>query len=475
MEKRTLLAISLSLFILLAYNSMVSKSMPKKGSVLEPQVYDNKQVTENIRQPSPVEPIEQPLPSLPAADLKSFETDDFIIEFSNIGGTIKSIILKEFAQRLPITDLFVISEYADKPFVLDESDPGKVIYSHADRMRRITKTYFLPKNSNLFTLRIDVENLVSQSSPEKNYIKNFVIVIPKEYVDKHYAHDRNLLEYSISTGMDITRKDNAFNFSPKNNLEYPGQAEWYGFRDRYFCFIVKPEFKTEAQKIQYIDKERLAVGNIVELPSSSSENASYRYSIYFGPQNGEALKIYSMGFEKIVSFSNWGWLDAIAKFILMLLNAIHRILPSWGVSIILISIVIYLAMYPLTLNSMRSMKRMQALQPEMSKLREQYKNNPQRLNKEIMGLYKENKVNPFGGCLPVVFQMPIFVSLYQVLWRAVAFKGSKFLWIKDLSEPDRLFILPYNLPFLGNEVNILPFVMGVVMFFHQKMSTNNLI
>src|SRR3989338_10062875 len=152
MEKRTLLAISLSSFILLAYNSMVSKSMPKKGSVLEPQVYDNKQVTENIRQPSPVEPIEQPLPSLPAADLKSFETDDFIIEFSNIGGTIKSIILKEFAQQLPITDIFLISGYADKPFVLDESDPGKVIYSHADRMRRITKTYFLPKNSNLFTL-----------------------------------------------------------------------------------------------------------------------------------------------------------------------------------------------------------------------------------------------------------------------------------------------------------------------------------
>jgi len=120
------------------------------------------------------------------------------------------------------------------------------------------------------------------------------------------------------------------------------------------------------------------------------------------------------------------------------------------------------------------MKRMQALQPEITKIREQYKSNPQRLNKEIMGLYKTNSVNPMGGCLPMILQMPAFIALYQALWRTVAFKGAHFLWIKDLSQPDRLFTFPFTLPIVGNEFNILPIIMMIAMFFQQKASTKNM-
>jgi len=132
-------------------------------------------------------------------------------------------------------------------------------------------------------------------------------------------------------------------------------------------------------------------------------------------------------------------------------------------------------MYPLTLKGMLSMKRMQSLQPMIVKLKEKHKDSPQKMNKEMMELYKEHKVNPLGGCLPMLLQMPVFIGLYQVLWRSVSFKGAGFLWIKDLSEPDRLFLLPFSLPFLGNEFNVLPLVMVVVMFFQQKLSAKNMV
>jgi YidC/Oxa1 family membrane protein insertase len=119
---------------------------------------------------------------------------------------------------------------------------------------------------------------------------------------------------------------------------------------------------------------------------------------------------------------------------------------------------------------MRSMKEMQGLQPHIEELRKKYKDNTQKFNKEVMELYKEHKVNPFGGCLPLLLQMPIFFALYQTLMRSVVLRGAEFLWIKDLSEPDRLFLLPFNIPILGNEINILPIIMAIGMFAQQKIT-----
>jgi YidC/Oxa1 family membrane protein insertase len=120
---------------------------------------------------------------------------------------------------------------------------------------------------------------------------------------------------------------------------------------------------------------------------------------------------------------------------------------------------------------MRSMKEMQILQPKVEELRKAYKDNPQKMNKEIMELYREHKVNPMGGCLPLLLQMPIFFALYNALMRSVVLKGAKFLWIQDLSEPDRLIVLSKSLPLLGNELNILPIIMALGMFVQQKISS----
>ena len=114
------------------------------------------------------------------------------------------------------------------------------------------------------------------------------------------------------------------------------------------------------------------------------------------------------------------------------------------------------------------MKEMQALQPHIEELRKLYKDNPQRLNKEIMELYRQHKVNPLGGCLPLILQMPIFIALWQAFQRSIVLKGASFLWIKDLSEPDRLFTITANFPI--KDVNILPILTAILMLIQQKIS-----
>jgi YidC/Oxa1 family membrane protein insertase len=118
---------------------------------------------------------------------------------------------------------------------------------------------------------------------------------------------------------------------------------------------------------------------------------------------------------------------------------------------------------------------MQEVQPKIKALQERYKNDPQKLNTEMVEIYRREKINPFGGCLPFLIQMPFFMALYQILWRAQYFQGQGFLWIKDLSQPDRLIIFPFYLPLMGNEFNILPILTGSIMFLQQKISSKNII
>jgi YidC/Oxa1 family membrane protein insertase len=269
----------------------------------------------------------------------------------------------------------------------------------------------------------------------------------------------------------VIRKDNAIDFAAKENKNQLGEVSWIGYRDRYFCFVLKPKFKIEKFSVTAQDPKNL----FINVFSSEKSLNNFDASIYIGPQKINVLTAYNQGFENIMVFSNWGILDIFAKMIYFFVHFLYGILKSWGFAILVLGFSLYVVTYPLTAKSMASMRKMQALQPKMKSLQEKYKNDPQRLNQEMMELYKENKVNPFGGCLPMLLQMPIFYGLYQVLWRSVDFKGANFFWIKDLSLPDRLATLPWALPFFGNEVNILPLLMAIIMFFQQKFTSKNMV
>jgi YidC/Oxa1 family membrane protein insertase len=239
-------------------------------------------------------------------------------------------------------------------------------------------------------------------------------------------------------------------------------VNWLGLRDRYFCVLFRPDFVAPGYFIRANQDKSIDLGLYSSIPTNHVQAL-----MFIGPQDAQILSQANAGWEQIINF---GTFDAISRVVLRTLGFFHSFLPNWGLSIVALSCLIFFVLYPLTLRSMKSMRAMQKMQPHIEALKKQYQNDPQKLNKEIMELYRVHKINPFGGCLPLLLQIPIFFALYQALLRSAALKGSSFLWIKDLSEPDRLKVFISNIPFIGNELNVLPILMAITMFFQQKIS-----
>jgi len=173
----------------------------------------------------------------------------------------------------------------------------------------------------------------------------------------------------------------------------------------------------------------------------------------------------------VMQFGFWG---VISVWLLKSMKLLYHVIPNYGIAIIIITILIKLIFWPIQAKSIRSMKEMQKFQPLMNKLREKYKDDPQRLNQEMMKLYKEHKINPFSGCLPMLVQIPVFFGLYAMLRSAIELRGASFLWVKDLSQPDTIWshTLPFSLPLIGSTLmlNPLPLLMTGAMIWQQKLT-----
>lgn len=184
------------------------------------------------------------------------------------------------------------------------------------------------------------------------------------------------------------------------------------------------------------------------------KSAQLSTRLYAGPQEQENLKALAPGLEHVVDY---GWLTVLAYPLFVLLNWLQNLVVNWGVAIILLTVLIKLAFYPLSAASYKSMAQMRKLAPRLQNLKERYGDDRQKMHEQMMKIYKEEKINPLGGCLPILVQIPVFIALYWVLMGAVELRQAPFaLWITDLSEPD-----PYY---------ILPLVMAVTMFIQTKLS-----
>jgi YidC/Oxa1 family membrane protein insertase len=205
---------------------------------------------------------------------------------------------------------------------------------------------------------------------------------------------------------------------------------------------------------------------------SGDEIAVARLDLYIGPQVAELLQSYGQGLEDSMDMG-WKVFRPLAKIVLVGMNFAHRYIANYGVIIIIFSVLTKLMFYPLTKSSTESMKKMQAVQPKLKALQEKHKNDKDKLNQATMKLYSEEKVNPLAGCLPLLVQSPVFIALYQALNHTIALRGQPFVWwIKDLSQPDAIATLPFALPFLGQDLNILPILMSVAMYFQTKFTPN---
>tara|TARA_Y100001947_G_scaffold18410_1_gene13459 strand:- start:1843 stop:3513 length:1671 start_codon:yes stop_codon:yes gene_type:complete len=249
-----------------------------------------------------------------------------------------------------------------------------------------------------------------------------------------------------------------------------GRTEWTAIRSKYFTSVFLPEKESE---ICWVGFKEIMLGS-VSIPLYSmavglNKNQSSSVSIYLGPLEYETVKKINKGIPSIMNFG-FSLIRPISLGVLWLLKSFHVWIPNYGLVLILFSVLVKIVVFPLTKKSYQSSKEMQALQPEIAKLKEKYKNNPQKLNKATMGLYKERGVNPLGGCLPILIQMPLLISLFQVFRSTIELRGAHFVgWITDLSAPDVVFRLPFSVPLYGDGVAILPLIMGVTMFIQQKM------
>lgn len=257
-----------------------------------------------------------------------------------------------------------------------------------------------------------------------------------------------------------------------------GKTAWAGVRTKYFLAAVIPSdaatsgvnFGGYGETINEIVERRY----LTQINITKTDPSSDSYSIYMGPLDHAILTEYENGLDDLIM--SHGWYErtfrAISLPIVGLLKFFHTFIPNYGIVIIIFSVLVKILVYPLTKKSYKSMKEMSKVQPLMAEMKEKYKNDPQRLNKETMKLYKEHGINPLGGCLPMLLQLPLLGALFIVFRSTIQLRGASFIpgWIDDLSRADTIFTLPFSLPMYGDQFNILPILMAGSMIFQSKMT-----
>ncbi|MDD4980447.1 MAG: membrane protein insertase YidC [Candidatus Omnitrophica bacterium] len=449
MDRRLILAIALSLLVLLSWSALVSKTYN----------IDNKGVTQNISAPGAVKPVVVEALALPKPDpitptLLKFSQAKYDLIFNESQAAIQEVVFKSYQDYAFPIKYGLLSGDANLVFRKESITPQGVNFIYRDNAKQITKR-FVAVGDYEIRLEITAQNLSGQP---------LFVGLPLTLGVLNFAAgpaQSRLQDLTIAAGDKIVHSNlrKEINFSA---------VKFMGLRDNYFCMIVEPDPDNYTGFVKKLNAQESLVGLASgELALNPGQQARRTFRIYLGPQE---LRQITAAKSEWAAVMYYGTFDFIARLLLKLLDLLYSLVHNWGVTIIILSFLIYLLLYPLSIKQMRSMKQMQALQPAIEELKKLHKNNPQKLNTEIMALYREYKVNPLSGCLPMVLQIPIFFALYQVLIRSVALKGANFLWIKDLSSPDRLFVLPTSIPILGNEINILPILMAIGMFFQQKMS-----
>lgn len=247
-----------------------------------------------------------------------------------------------------------------------------------------------------------------------------------------------------------------------------GNTDWIAVRSKYFVSALIPETGTGPVEVN--------LGKVNDNQNVYNYKAHFqanepgsRLSLYLGPLEYKRIKDLGVGLSSMMNFGI-APIRPISKGVLWLLKFLHQFIPNYGVVLVLFSILVKILVYPLTKKSYKSTKEMQAIQPLVAELKEKHKKDPTKLNKATMALYKEHGVNPLGGCLPLLLQMPLLFALFQVFRSTIELRNAPFVfWINDLSSPDIIYHLPFSLPVYGGHIAVLPLIMGITMFLQQKM------
>jgi len=438
----------------------------------------------------------------------TIETDLFIAELTTKGGLIKQWQLKKYTtwDGKPV-ELVEYKRGGDLSLLFATSD-GRLINTHdlyfdiafstADHQLltgsdeysvnlvlptsgggRITKTLHFKNGEYGFTVDVAFEKM---SKVVANFEYQLVWESGLRYAEQNSVDESGFSAAYAYAGKELTEID-AVDFEKRPEKNLSGTVDWVAMRTKYFALAFVPQGATSegaylaGSRTQAPDKGVVESYSVaMKMPFTGKEEEGGSFKVFFGPADLSLLKSYGVGLEKMVGLG-WTWLiRPISEYVMLpLMSFLHYLVPNWGLVIVIFSIIIKIALHPLTRSSMRSMKKMQALQPLMTEIREKYKDDPQKMNQQVMNLYKEYGVNPAGGCLPLLLQFPILIALYNVFRATIELRQANFVWwITDLSIPDTIFSLPFEIPFFGvRDVSGLALAMGITMFIQQKMTVKD--
>jgi len=438
----------------------------------------------------------------------SFETEVFIVEFDPVGASVSSLRLKKHLDNgNPVEMIF---NNGDQPsaFLLYPGNSttnaidavfnhrisgNKVIFSQtfaivgadgkpSNETFTLQKTYSFGAKDYLFEIAVELKNSQNKAIPLNFNGYAYSIAFepqlgPAFYTtpDGNYTYRRFYVEQG---GKKTTVK-------PKNG-EYSSSDyfTWAAIAGKYFSVIAIPDATRYTMTLLEGKSEKIPLESRIFLsrPTIKASSNTDVFRFYIGPQLKDQMVIYDdadlngfgladLGLEKALDSSSWlGWLENILKW---LLQFFYNLVPNYGIAIILLTILIKVVLQPFSKKSMESTSKMQALGPQMEELKTKYKDNPTKLNQEMGELYKREKINPLGGCLPMVFQFPIFIALYGLLNKHFELRGAMFIpgWIEDLSLPESILnFAPVALPFLGSDIRLLPILYGTSMILSFKIS-----
>ena len=487
-EYRGILAIVLSVAVFVLWYTVISppKPAPKiEQAASQPQQAQEQEqakIEEKKAEPKPRD-ASDPQASFPVKTAQ-IETDLATIEFTTEGAapvawTLKKYLTQDKKETIPVDLVYAAQDarpamdlkFLGANFAFPDRPRYRQIESGADELKyrwespdvEIIKTVKISKESYVSDVTVEVINHSDRALTERPLLTWSGANIPQKkagffgFLKQPPATNKTPLYYINGK---TKREGNVEKISTE---EKTGSLYWAGLEDRYFLTAIIPrEMSSQISAEMGVDDLKDIQGGkllysgaaLAQTSIAPNDKAIHKFSVYAGPKEIGQLKAVGVHLEDAIDY---GWFTVIAVPILYVLKFFHEIVKNYGIAIILLTIFIKLLLHPINVKSLKSMKQMQQLQPKLKELQQKFKGDKEKLNVETMQLFRSHKVNPMGGCLPMLVQFPIYIALYKVLWSSIELYRAPFFWFyKDLSAPD-----PYM---------ITPILLGIGMVLQQKMT-----
>ena len=503
MDRNTIIAVILCVIV-------ITVGMAYQQTLLSNEFVETEttEVTENI--PVPVLASSSFSPLGPDGDSSTFNVSSgsLDITFNPKGGTIESIYDKNNDVNLILTE-----DGDNNAFMLywgkDKSSPIDDVFDYSVETKEIQG-----KNENITQVAFSRSYREETTGTEFVVEKKFAVPENDEYMIQMavslYTKDGSPIPinidsqmYTVSVGSQVGPEFQSLNgnydyrrvyyrLADKNsrktvnsgNFTSSDSMGWAGVVGKYFAFLLIPETQNVVTLTEAVQTtgETIPQKNTIYMSRAASGESKTTdvYSFYCGPQLSSTLGIYDNAKDNIFGLSNHhlkkaldvSWLSWLEKILKVLLEVFYFLIPNYGVAIILLTILTKALLIPLSKKGTESTAKMSALQPKLQELQTKYKDDPEALNNAMAKLYKEEGINPMGSCWPMLIQFPIFIGLYGLLNKDFSLRGAMFIpgWITDLSIPETIFTLPFNIPFLGAQIHLLPILYTASMIFSMKIT-----